>query len=447
MNTIEPTSKGFLFGGEILTPNEMQKSVGEAITSTNNDVVVLSPTGSGKTLFYLLPLVSELDANAPVVQAIVILPGRELALQSSLVLRQLRTSLKSCACYGGRSTMDEHKKLKTINPQIIFSTPGRLNDHLVKGNIKTEAVRFVVIDEFDKCLELGFCDEMKQLMHFMPASVRRILLSATDQEQIPSFVNMQHTVKLNFNGDARTVSDRVSIYEVRSAEKDKLSTLQALLRTLGSESSIVFVNYRESVERVAEYLSQQGFVVSAFHGGLDQKAREAALYRFYNHSSNVLVSTDLASRGLDIPDISDIIHYHLPENEQSFIHRVGRTARWNASGCSYFILGPGEELPPYVVSTGVHALTLKAASSLPPIPHPRMSTIYIGKGKKDKISKGDIVGFLCKQGGLRGSDIGQIDVLERWSYVAVDYSKFNLVLQRVQGEKIKGLKTRCEGLR
>lgn len=436
----------FQFGDDTFELNAMQQAVGNAVLSTDGDVVVLSPTGSGKTLAYLLPLSYRLDKQQPEVQAVVIVPGRELALQSSKVLGLLDKSIRCCACYGGRATMDEHRKIREVKPQVVFATPGRLNDHLAKGNIEVSKVRFVIIDEFDKCLEMGFSQEMQQLMSRMPAYARHILLSATDQPEIPSFVNMQRVEKLDFSKDT-TVSDRVSVFEVKSPEKDKLDTLQALLRTLGSESSIVFLNYRESVERVADYLSELGFAVSAFHGGLDQKQREAALYRFYNHSANVLVSTDLASRGLDIPDIADIIHYHLPETEQSFVHRIGRTARWQASGRSFFILSPGEQIPSYVCAEGALPTVFPLPVALPPVPHPQMSTLYIGKGKKDKVSKGDIVGFLCKQGGLKGSDIGRIDVLERWSYAAVDFAKASRVIQQVQGEKIKGHKTVFEWLR
>jgi superfamily II DNA/RNA helicase len=428
--------------------NEMQQHAAEAILCSDGDVVLLSPTGTGKTLAYLLPLIQQLDATSDDVQALVVVPGRELALQSDTVLRDMGSGIRSASCYGGRATMDEHRKLKEVNPQIIFGTPGRLNDHLDKENINRYHIRWLVIDEFDKCLAMGFHQEMQKLIKSLPALQRRILLSATNAEQIPQFVNMAKKGTLvDFLPEEEQTSERVTLYEVKSPQKDKLETLRNLLLGFGDESSIVFLNYRDSVERVNNYLTEQGFVTSFFHGGLEQKQREAALYRFSNGSANVLVATDLASRGLDIPDIQNIIHYHMPESEEGYVHRVGRTARWDKQGRAFFITGPEEHIPEYVEGNIENY-------SLPSLPRegqgvslPRMATLYIGKGKKDKVSKGDIVGFLCKKGGLLADEIGRIDVNDRYTYVAVKREKLQQVVRQTQGEKIKGIKTIIEPVR
>ncbi|MBQ2179611.1 MAG: DEAD/DEAH box helicase [Prevotella sp.] len=426
----------------------MQQHAAEAILCSDGDVVLLSPTGTGKTLAYLLPLIQQLDATSDDVQALVVVPGRELALQSDTVLRDMGSGIRSASCYGGRATMDEHRKLKEVNPQIIFGTPGRLNDHLDKENINRYHIRWLVIDEFDKCLAMGFHQEMQKLIKSLPALQRRILLSATNAEQIPQFVNMAKKGTLvDFLPEEEQTSERVTLYEVKSPQKDKLETLRNLLLGFGDESSIVFLNYRDSVERVNNYLTEQGFVTSFFHGGLEQKQREAALYRFSNGSANVLVATDLASRGLDIPDIQNIIHYHMPESEEGYVHRVGRTARWDKQGRAFFITGPEEHIPEYVEGN-------IEEYSLPSLPRegqgvslPRMATLYIGKGKKDKVSKGDIVGFLCKKGGLQADEIGRIDVNDRYTYVAVKREKLQQVIRQTQGEKIKGIKTIIEPVR
>ncbi len=428
--------------------NEMQQHAAEAILCSDGDVVLLSPTGTGKTLAYLLPLIQQLDATSDDVQALVVVPGRELALQSDTVLRDMGSGIRSASCYGGRATMDEHRKLKEVKPQIIFGTPGRLNDHLDKENINRYHIRWLVIDEFDKCLAMGFHQEMQKLIKSLPALQRRILLSATNAEQIPQFVNMAKKGTLvDFLPEEEQTSERVTLYEVKSPQKDKLETLRNLLLGFGDESSIVFLNYRDSVERVNNYLTEQGFVTSFFHGGLEQKQREAALYRFSNGSANVLVATDLASRGLDIPDIQNIIHYHMPESEEGYVHRVGRTARWDKQGRAFFITGPEEHIPEYVEGN-------IEEYSLPSLPRegqgvslPRMATLYIGKGKKDKVSKGDIVGFLCKKGGLQADEIGRIDVNDRYTYVAVKREKLQQVIRQTQGEKIKGIKTIIEPVR
>lgn len=426
----------------IETLNDMQREAFAAITGNSGDVIILSPTGSGKTLAYLLPLVQMLSADDGV-QALVVTPGRELALQSSMVMKSMGCGLRSTACYGGRTAMEEHKTLREVQPHVVFGTPGRLNDHLSKNNINPYGVRFLIIDEFDKCLEMGFADEMSRLVKQLPGLRRRILLSATDAEDIPRFVRIHDAKMLDFTAESSQVSGRVIIYKVQSESKDKLSTLSRLLRSQGDSSSIVFLNYRDAVERTADYLRKCGFAVSAFHGGMEQKQREDALYKFSNGSANVCVSTDLASRGLDIPDIDNIIHYHLPQVEDDYIHRVGRTARWEASGKAYFVLGPDEHVPEFVEGE-LENFDIEDDSLLPPPAEPRMVTIYIGKGKKDKISNGDIVGFLCKKGGLQSSEIGRIDVMDRYAYAAVSRPKVGKLLSLLRGEKIKGVKTIVE---
>ena len=427
-----------------ITLNAMQEETADAVLHTGKDVVVISPTGSGKTYAYLLPLIQRLKASSDELQAVVLVPGRELALQSACVLKDMGSGLRAMALYGGRPAMEEHRALREVKPQIVFATPGRLNDHLDKANIDAGTVKWLVIDEFDKCLELGFQEEMMHILSGLPGIERRILLSATESESIPDFVSMGRTVRLDFRTDNSGVFERIRLYTVASPEKDKLETLSRLLLSLGDKSSIVFLNYRDSVERTALFLKEKGFTVSWFHGGLEQHEREAALYRFSNGSAPILVSTDLASRGLDIPDVDNIIHYHLPETEENYVHRVGRTARWDKEGKTFFVLGPGEHLPEYA---GKCQDEYQIPERLPSPSQPRMGTIYIGKGKKDKISKMDIVGFLCKKGGLNASEIGKIDVKDRFSYVAVSRRKIKELLRLTKGEKIKGIHTVVEEVR
>ena len=425
-----------------LTLNAMQTAVCDELLQHTDNLMVLSPTGSGKTLAYLLPLTQLLDAQSNQVQAVVVVPGRELALQSATVLKDMGCGLRGMACYGGRATMDEHRKLREVQPQIVFATPGRLNDHLQKGNIDTHAIRYLFIDEFDKCLEMGFHDEMQQLIGLLPKAIRSVLLSATPAEELGSQTLVTRFFKvLNFLPEDEQVSQRVTIYRVQSEEKDKLPTLRQLLLSFQGASTIVFLNYRDAVERVATYLREQGFVVSHFHGGMEQRQREDALYRFSNGSAPTLVSTDLAARGLDIPNIANIVHYHLPETEDGYVHRVGRTARWDKQGKAFFILHGQEQIPAYV---DADVADFALPQVLPEPTQPRFQTLYIGKGRRDKLSKTDIVGFLCKKGGLKGDDIGRIDVRDRYTYVAVARTKAKQVVQRTQGEKIKGLRTVIE---
>ena len=407
---------------------------------TKNDVVLLSPTGTGKTLAYLLPLIERMRPEVAGVQAMIIVPSRELALQIDSVLKAMALPWKAMSVYGGRAAMDEHRTMKGVLPSIIVGTPGRLNDHLAKGNIDAQNIRIMVIDEFDKCLELGFQGEMQEVLDKLSGVRFRCLTSATDMEEIPAFTGVACPVKIDYLGMAEAES-RVKVYTVHSECKDKLHTLYKLLCTLGGGQAIVFCNHRESVDRVAGYLREQKLAHEAYHGGMEQEVRERALYKFRNGSSNVLVSTDLAARGLDIPEVQHIIHYHLPGSEEAYVHRTGRTARWDAEGESYLILHAEERLPDYV-GEGVEGFILPERPGRPE--PPKWVTLYVGRGKKDKVNKVDIAGFLYKRGGLAREDVGGIDVHEYYAYVAVRRTKVKQLLALVNNEKIKGVKTKID---
>ena len=411
-----------------------------SICRKHRDVILLSPTGTGKTLAYLLPLIERMQVGVAGVQAIVIVPSRELALQIDTVWRSMALPWKAMSVYGGRAAMDEHRSMKGIIPSVIIGTPGRLNDHLEKGNIDARAVATLIIDEFDKCLELGFQGEMQEVIEKLPTVRNRCLTSATDMEEIPSFTGVHRPQKIDYLDVAQGES-RVSTYIVHSESKDKLHTLYKLLCVLGGGQAIVFCNHRESVDRVGGYLREQKLAHEVYHGGMDQELRERALYKFRNGSSNVLISTDLAARGLDIPEMQHVIHYHLPGSEDAYIHRTGRTARWDAEGSSYLILHSEERVPEYLTAeTDEYVLPERASRPEPP----QWTTLYIGRGKKDKINKVDIAGFLYKKGGLTRDDVGTIDVHDYYAYVAVRRTKVRQLLTMVANEKIKGLKTRME---
>ncbi|MBQ0049597.1 MAG: DEAD/DEAH box helicase [Bacteroidales bacterium] len=435
--------------------NKMQEDCIEACR-THKRIVLLSPTGSGKTLAYLLPLVGIIDTQSERVQAIVIVPSRELARQTCQVLQQMQCGVRAMAVYGGRPAMEEHRQMNSTKPQLIIGTPGRLNDHLAKLNFTSEEVATLVIDEFDKCLELGFQEEMQQVVRQLPAAERRILLSATDSPDIPTFVGITDAVKrLDFLACTPPTSERISRSVVHSPEKDKLDTLADTLCALGEGQSIVFVGFRESVERVANYLRKQHFCVSAFHGGMEQDLRERALFRFTGGACNVLVATDLAARGLDIPEVDNIIHYHLPIDQQTFVHRNGRTARWDANGRSIVILGPQEHLPEFMPapnhvmddSVTYEATKRRLNGGLSDAPQPVWESFYIGRGKKDKLSRGDIAGFMMKTGGLAKDEVGRIEVRDHCAYVSVARLAVRELQQRIRGCKIKGMKTIIEPTR
>ena len=410
----------------------------------HDSLVLLSPTGSGKTLGYMLPILEAMQPQVPPT-VLVLVPSRELAIQTQSVATRLCRDAKPYACYGGRPAMDEHRAMRNLSPQMIVGTPGRVLDHMQKENFDYSHIDTLVIDEFDKSLELGFRQQMADILALLPSLRKRILLSATDSPEIPSFVGAERVHRMNYLADTDTdYSDRISQYLLRSPQKDKLETLGHLLCSLGSTPSIVFLNYREAVDRVYQFLLKAGFCVSAFHGAMEQKDRERALFRFQSGCANVLVSTDLAARGLDIADVGNIIHYHLPMNSEAYIHRNGRTARWDRAGASYLILGPEENLDKLDCLTDIAEMDVPTTCQ---VPSSKWETLYIGRGKKDKVNKVDIVGFLSKTGGLERDQLGMVTVFPHWSFAAVDRSCMRSLMARIGGQKIKGQKTIIEPIR
>jgi superfamily II DNA/RNA helicase len=415
--------------------NAMQEEAINAI-NTNDDVILLSPTGSGKTLAYLLPLVEELDPAVNKTQAMIIVPSRELALQIDQVFRALGTANKVTCCYGGHKRETEENNL-VQPPSLIVGTPGRIADHIRRGNITIDTIKTLVLDEFDKSLEAGFWDEISFIVGSLPGINKRILTSATEAVEIPSFMGIGSVVRINhLSGDKE---DKLVIKKVLSPENDKSDTLFRLICLFGNKSIIVFCNHREAVERTSGLLGQKGIVNEFYHGAMEQQERDSALCKFRNGTVNVLVTTDLASRGLDIPGIKFIVHYHLPATEDIFIHRNGRTARMDAGGTAVLILSPDEKLPAYI-QEDVENITLPDEINLPE--KPKWSTLFIGAGKKDKVNKIDIVGFLSNRGELKKDDIGLIEVKDFFSFVAIRKTKMSNVLHLIRDHKIKNKKVK-----
>jgi superfamily II DNA/RNA helicase len=417
--------------------NAMQEA---SITANqqHDNIVLLSATGSGKTLAFLLPLAQLLDESKKTTQAMVIVPSRELALQIDQVFRTMATGFKVTCCYGGHLRETEENNLLEA-PALIIGTPGRLADHIRRGNIQTSAIETLVLDEFDKSLEFGFEEEMSFVVGSLPAVKKRILVSATASAEMPRFIKMKDPVTLNFlTGEA---AEALAIQILQCSDADKLEALFNLICFIGNRSAIVFLNFRDAVQRTSDYLKEKGIVNVFYHGALEQPERDSAICKFRNGTSNVLVTTDLASRGLDIPNIRYIIHYHLPSSEEVFTHRNGRTARMDASGTAILMQGPDESLPDYIDKTAT-ALVLPDTLELPE--KPKWSTLFLAAGKKDKINKVDIVGFLTQKGELKKEDIGLIEVKDFISFVAVRKSKVSHTLQQIKTQKIKNKKVKID---
>lgn len=415
--------------------NEMQQAVLDA--GTTKDLLLLSPTGSGKTLAFLLPLLTTLTEEEKKIQALIIAPSRELAIQIETVFRSLGAGYKVNCCYGGHPLRIESRSLEHP-PTVLIGTPGRILDHLDRGNIQLDGVRTWVLDEFDKSLELGFLDEMKKIASHLPNVRRRVLTSATEAVEVPDFVGMRRPIRLSFLKGTKEVKG-LTLRVVKSPVKDKLETLYKLLGELKGESSLVFCNYRETVERVSDYLTKMGVENGCFHGGMEQLDRERALAYFRNGSITVFISTDLASRGLDIADVKHVIHYHLPVNEEAYVHRNGRTARMHAEGDAYLILNETETVPEYVTREP-DEFFLPNVVKKPVVSE--WKTIVINRGKRDKLSKKDVVGFLFQKGGLDKEDLGIVEIKESCAFAAVKREKVKGLLARIRDEKIKNMRAK-----
>lgn len=416
--------------------NEMQFKANAAIEKQNN-ILLLSATGSGKTLAFLLPLLKLIDSKKATSQALIITPSRELALQIETVFKSMGTSIKVTCCYGGHKREIEENNLIEA-PGLLIGTPGRLADHIRRGNITIDTIETLVLDEFDKSLELGFKDEMSFIINALKNIKKRILTSATEALEIPDFIGMKDPVKLDFLNDADEETG-LAIKTLKSDGKDKLETLFKLICMLGNRSTIVFCNHRESVERTSNLLKEKDILNVFYHGAMEQQERDAALCKFRNGTSNVLVTTDLAARGLDIANIRYIVHYHLPHTEDIFTHRNGRTARMDASGTAIIILSPEEKLPDYI-DPYAEQIELPAESIIPE--KPKWSTLFVAAGKKDKVNKIDIVGFLSNKGELKKEDIGLIEVKDYFSFVAVKKIKVSHTLQLIKDQKLKNKKVK-----
>jgi superfamily II DNA/RNA helicase len=414
---------------EITALNEMQHKSMKALEK-GGDLLLLSPTGSGKTLGFLLPVLRQLKTDVEGVQALILVPSRELAIQIEKVFRSMGTGFKVSCCYGGHSTKTEKNNLLQP-PALLIGTPGRIAHHLRLNSVDPQTIKTLVLDEFDKSLELGFQAEMSTIVGDLHNLTTHILTSATELEEIPAFVGLRNPAKLNFLVAAPVAGLQVKY--IKADGKDKLDALFLLICELGNEPSLVFCNHRDAVDRISALLGGKRITHDVFHGGMEQDEREQALIKFRNGTHHLLITTDLASRGLDIPAIKNVVHYQLAGSETIFVHRNGRTARMHADGTSWIILGAEEYLPPYIVKA--EHVTLKN-SAQPPAPSGWV-TLFLHAGKKEKISKGDIVGLLLQKGGLAKDELGLIEVLDHCSFAAVKRNKAADVLDRVRGEKLK----------
>jgi len=431
-NTIKDQSE-ILEKMGIVKLNPMQEEACDLISKKAN-VVLLSPTGTGKTLAFLLPIINLLDMNSNEVQALILVPSRELAIQIEQVVREMGTGYKTNAVYGGRPFSKDKIELKH-EPAILIGTPGRVADHLRRETFSVNSIKTLVLDEFDKSLEVGFEEQMTEIIDALPNIEKRILTSATQQIQIPRFVGLQDAAYINYLDSKK--KSQLQIKTINSASKDKLESLKEVLDHIGNKPGIVFCNFRDSIQRVSDFLTANNIGHGCFHGGMEQQDRERSLIKFRNGTHNIIVATDLAARGLDIPELNFIIHYQLPLKEEEFTHRNGRTARMNASGNAYVIKWVKEDLPDFIEMDELKNLSTRQSPS-----NTTWETLFVSGGRKDKISKGDIAGLFLKQGKLEKDELGTIELKLDCCFVSVPTSKANELISKLNNTKLKKKKVR-----
>ncbi|MCT1531474.1 DEAD/DEAH box helicase [Sphingobacterium daejeonense] len=416
--------------------NPMQEEVLEKF-NPEKDFVLLSPTGSGKTLAFSLLLFNLLGDNlSKGTNGLIVVPTRELALQIESVIKQMNSSLNVALLYGGNNNQIEKDKLKQ-HPPLIIGTPGRIIYHIERNPALLENCHTLVLDEFDKSLELGFQDQLSYIVKSARDVRHKILTSATDMEEIPSFLQLNDPIKLDYF-DSNGLRPDLSYFKVISSSKLKLESLFKLLCKIGNERVLVFCNHREAVDNISDILEGKGIESIPYHGGLEQFMRELTIIKIKNGSQNILITTDLAARGLDIPEMNHVVHYQFPYKEEDFIHRNGRAGRNGQKGFVYGILTEEDRAAKYLEE----AETLELDGFYPIPEEPEFKTLRINAGKKQKVNKIDIVGYILNLPEISKEDLGLIVVKPNDSYVAIRAEVANKVVKNGSNGKIKGQKVR-----
>jgi len=417
--------------------NHMQKETYSSIQS-NTNIVLLSPTGTGKTLAFLLPIIQNLNPDCSEIQVLIIVPSRELAIQIEQVIRKLGTGFKVNAVYGGRSGSQDKIDIKH-RPAILVGTPGRVADHLRRERFSTDSITTLILDEFDKSLEIGFESEMIEIADAIPNVQKKILTSATYRVKVPAFIGLRNPVFIDYTGEKIA---KLETKIVLSPDKDKLQTLVTILKHSGNQPGIIFCNFKDTIQYVSDYLTEKGVNHGCFYGGMEQKDRERALIKFRNGTHQIIIATDLAARGIDVPEIKFIVHYQLPQRKHEFTHRNGRTARMHKEGTAYVIKWIKEELPEFIKIPSTDFLRDVDLAEADKNNTTTWKTLFISGGRKDKISKGDIAGLFIKQGKLTADQIGVIELKQDCAFVGIHESVADSLISRTNNTRLKKKKVR-----
>ncbi|MCW9056192.1 MAG: ATP-dependent RNA helicase DbpA [Gammaproteobacteria bacterium] len=450
-----PLTADFLANLESLDYQKMTQIQAESLPEILNgkDVEAQAKTGSGKTAAFGIGLLHTLDSQNYLTQALVLCPTRELADQVSKEIRRLARpipNIKLSTLCGGTAMGPQLASLEH-HPHIVVGTPGRILKHVQKGSLQLDNIKTLVLDEADRMLDMGFYDDMMNIINFTPRDRQTLLFSATYPDEIKKISSTIQNNPIDIRVESLHDNKKIKqiFYEIQKGDRTK--TLIALLHQFRPEHSVVFCNRKQQCKELAEELWSQGFHAVALHGDLEQKDRDRVLVQFSNKSSSILIATDVAARGLDIKDLSAVINYELSPDPEIHIHRIGRTGRAGSEGLALSLFMPSEapkvnaieeyqKCPVRIDSTS----TLKFRENFKL--SPPMITLCINGGRKDKVRAGDILGALTANSSIPGKQIGKIDIFDNIAYVAVERAISKQALKILSEGKIKGRKFRIRKL-
>ena len=433
-----------LKGLDYVTMTEIQRASIPSILD-RKDVLAQAKTGSGKTAAFGIGIMETLNTSRYRVQALVLCPTRELATQVTDELRRIarfKHNLKLVSLTGGIAMSRQELSLKH-QAHVVVGTPGRVLKLLQRGSLVLDEVAMVVLDEADRMLDMGFVEQIKAIFRFAPAKRQTLCFSATFPDDVrqlsKSLQNRPKEITVETQLDTAVLVQEF----YRVPEKDKARATIELLAKHEPRSTLIFCNTKDKCRHVRAELNAAGLHCLAIHGDLEQKERTEVLIRFSNGSTTVLIATDVAGRGIDIDGLGAVINYDLPFEPEAYVHRVGRTGRAGSSGLAFSLMIPGEEFRVEAINENMGS-TFSAKvpdfqlGSKHPNQAPPMVTLSINGGRKNKISRGDILGALTSKDGIPGADVGKIDRMDYLTFVAIKRRSAQRALEILQTAPIKG---------
>lgn len=417
---------------------------------TGKDLIGQSKTGSGKTAAFSLPILNHIDLKDKQIQALILCPTRELATQVVSEIRRLgrrMEGLQVLALTGGQPGREQAESLAK-GVHIAVGTPGRVLDHIDRERIDFSGIKTLVLDEADKMLDMGFIQELKAIIQVLPKKRQTALFSATFPAEIQSLSSQYQSKPVKVEIEDEEIQSVIEQIVYDTEHEDKINTLMRVLQQHPAQSILIFCNMKATVNEIEEALTEQNVSCAALHGDLDQRARDRVMAMFRNGSHRILIATDVAARGLDIDSLELVINFDLPNQPETYVHRIGRTGRAGKDGLAITLAHPKDALRLIQFEQAAKSkivrknLRFKNQHGLGgALQESAMKTLSISGGRKDKLRPGDILGALTGEaGGLAAAQIGKIEILERFSYVAVSSSVADRALDRLRNGKIKGKK-------